>query len=95
MKTTIHLKVDPEIKIRAAALAERLGLSLSTVVNASLRSFVQTETFSVSASEPMTPYMENWIGEIENDIAADKNIIGPFQDAAAMDKALKKYLKKK
>lgn len=95
MKTTIHLKVDPQVKTKAASLAERLGLSLSTVVNASLRSFIQTETFSVSAVEPMTPYMESWIGEIEKDIAKNKNIIGPFKDTAAMDSFLKRHMKKK
>jgi len=78
MKTTMHIKVDKEIKEKSAKIAQRLGLSLSTVVNASLRNFVKTETFSVSTAEEMTPYMESWLAEIEEDKKTGKNISGPF-----------------
>jgi antitoxin component of RelBE/YafQ-DinJ toxin-antitoxin module len=84
MKTTMHLKVDKDIKDRSAKLAGRLGLSLSTVVNASLRNFVKTETFSVSAGETMTPYMESWLAEIEKDKRMGKNVSGPFRSIAEL-----------
>ena len=78
MKTTVHIKVDKDIKEKCAKIARNLGLSLSTIVNASLRNFIKTETFSVSTAEKMTPYMESWLAEIEEDIKAGKNISGPF-----------------
>ncbi len=79
MKTTMHIKVDKDIKEKSAKIAHQLGLSLSTIVNASLRNFIKTETFSVSNAEKMTPYMESWIAEVEKDIKAGKNISGPFE----------------
>ena len=78
MKTTLHIKVDKDIKHKSMKLANNLGLSLSTIVNASLRNFIKTETFSVSNGEQMTPYMESWLAEIEKDIKIEKNINGPF-----------------
>lgn len=90
MKTTMHIKVDKDIKEKSAKIAHNLGLSLSTVVNASLRNFIKTETFSVSTAEKMTPYMEGWIAEIEEDKKAGKNISGPFYTI----KELKAHLEK-
>ena len=54
------------------------NMSLSTIVNAFLRNFIKTETFSVSAAEEMTPYMESWVAEIEKDKMTGKNTNGPF-----------------
>ncbi len=90
MKTTMHIKVDKDIKDKSADLASRLGLSLSTIVNASLRNFIKTETFSVSAGEEMTPYMASWMAEIEKDKKASKNISGPFNSIAKLKTHLSK-----
>lgn len=90
MKTTMHIKVDKEIKDRSAKIAHSLGLSLSTIVNASLRNFIKTETFSVSNAEQMTPYMESWLAEVEEDIKAGKNLSGPFNSIAELNKHLTK-----
>lgn len=90
MKTTLHIKVDKDIKQKSTNLASRLGLSLSAVVNASLRNFIKTETFIVSDAEPMTPYMESWLGEIEKDIKAGKNISGQFDSVSELMKSLSK-----
>ena len=90
MKTTVHIKVDKDIKDKSTKLASRLGLSLSTIINASLRNFIKTETFSVSAGEAMTPYMESWIAEIEKDKSTKKNLSGPFNSIAALKAHLSK-----
>ena len=79
MKTTMHIKVDKDIKEKSAKIAHNLGLSLSTIVNASLRNFIKTETFSVSTAEKMTPYMESWLKEIEQDRKTGKNFSEPFE----------------
>jgi len=88
MKTTMHIKVDKDIKDKSADIAKSLGLSLSTIVNASLRNFVKTETFSVSAGEEITPYMASWIAEIEKDKKTSKNVSGPFSSIAELKKHL-------
>ena len=90
MKTTLHIKVDKDIKHRSSKLAGRLGLSLSAIVNASLRNFIKTETFSVSNGEQMTPYMESWLAEVEKDIKAGKNISGPFSSVEELRAHLSK-----
>ncbi len=79
MKTTLHIKVDKDIKTKSAKIAAKLGLPLSAIVNASLRNFIKTETFSVSTGEQMTPYMESWLAEIEEDRKTGKNFSGPFE----------------
>lgn len=90
MKTTMHIKVDKDIKEKSAKIAHNLGLSLSTVVNASLRNFIKTETFSVSNAEQMTPYMESWLAEVEKDIKAGKNMSKPYDSAEKLIKSLSK-----
>lgn len=90
MKTTMHIKVDKDIKEKSAKIAHQLGLSLSTIVNASLRNFIKTETFSVSNAEQMTPYMEGWLAEVEKDIKAGKNMSKPYDSAEELIKSLEK-----
>ena len=65
MTTTLHVTIDRETKQRAQRLAAELGLDLSTVVRAGLKHFVQTESFSVSKTRKMTPYLEKLIAEAE------------------------------
>jgi len=86
----MHIKIDQDIKNKSAKLASRLGLSLSTIVNASLRNFIKIETFSVSLGEEMTPYMESWLAEIEHDKKAGKNVNGPFDSIMALKAHLSK-----
>ncbi len=90
MKTTMHIKVDKDIKEKSAKIAHSLGLSLSTIVNASLRNFIRTETFSVSTAEHMTPYMESWLAEVGKDIKAGKNMSKPYDSAEELIKSLVK-----
>ena len=87
----MHIKVDKDIKAKSARLASHFGLSLSTIVNASLRNFIKTETFSVSNGEQMTPYMEGWLEEIERDKRVGKNISGPFSSIAKLKTHLAKW----
>lgn len=88
MKTTMHIKVDKDVKDRSQRLATRMGLSVSAIVNASLRNFVRTEVFSVSAGEEMTPFMEQWLAEIEKDKSTGRNISGPFHSIADLKRHL-------
>ncbi len=42
MKSVINIKTEKEVKENAQKIAKELGLSLSDVVNASLRNFIKT-----------------------------------------------------
>lgn len=84
MNTTLHVTIDKETKTEAARLAEEMGLNLSTIVKASLRTFVETKTFHVEKSYRMTPYLEKLIEEANKD--AKKGFVSPtFEN---MDDAL-------
>jgi addiction module RelB/DinJ family antitoxin len=49
--TSLHIKIEPDIKREAQKIAEELGLSLSVVTKALLKQFVRTKRLSVGASE--------------------------------------------
>jgi addiction module RelB/DinJ family antitoxin len=48
MKTTLHTKIDKDIKERAQSLANELGIPISTIINSQLREFVRSGTFQVA-----------------------------------------------
>jgi len=80
MKTQINLKIDPSVKVGAQKKARALGLSLSSVVNASLKQFSRTGELYLSTSNKMTPYLEKIIGEAKEEYK-NKNFHGPFDSA--------------
>lgn len=88
MNTTLHVTMDKQTKDAAAKLASDMGLDLSTVVKASLKTFVETGIFHVEKSFRMTPYLERIIARAEKDYKADRNIAGPFSTS----KEVQKYL---
>ena len=74
MKAIINLKTNKEVKKNAQKLAKELGLSLSDVINASLRNFIRTREVYFSAIPKMIPEFERFIGKAEKDIRAGKNL---------------------
>ncbi|HLP15698.1 MAG TPA: type II toxin-antitoxin system RelB/DinJ family antitoxin [Bacteroidota bacterium] len=92
MKTAlIHVKTDPEIKKEAQEVANLLGLSLSSILNAYLRQFIRTKTLHLSLRkdvEEYTPLYER-IADAEANFQKDNVIVFDHpSDAVA-------YLRKK
>ena|SRR3989344_5841472 len=54
---SVHIKIEPGIKIQAQKTAEELGLSLSAVMKALLKQFIRTKHLSVGAREEPSAYM--------------------------------------
>jgi len=77
MNTTLHVTIDKETKQRAQKLAKEIGLDISTIVKASLITFVQTESFYVEKTERMTPRLSAIITEAKNELKKGK-AHGPF-----------------
>ncbi len=77
MKTQTSIKIDPKTKKEATRLAEELGLSLSSVINASLKQFVRNRELVVADSLTPTPYLEKVLREAENDLRNGKTN-GPY-----------------
>lgn len=88
MKTVISIKTDKEVKENVQAIARELGITLSDVVNASLRNFIRTREVYFSAVPRMTPEFERLVGRIEKDIKEGKNLSPAFKSAKEMDKYL-------
>ncbi|TSC85747.1 MAG: Uncharacterized protein G01um10147_1091 [Microgenomates group bacterium Gr01-1014_7] len=51
----INIKTEPETKRQAQKVAQDLGLSLSSLLNAWLRHFIKTKTVTFSARNEETP----------------------------------------
>jgi len=81
MKTVIHIKADKEVKENAAKVAKELGLNLSDVINASLRTFIRTRTVIFTDTPQMTPELERHLEKVEEDIKHGRNLVGPFKSA--------------
>ena len=76
----INVKVNPDLKVSAQNLAEELGFSLSSLVNACLKQIVRSRSVSFSASEEPTEYMINALRESKSDIKAGR--VSPYFDDA-------------
>lgn len=55
--TSIHVKIEADIKNQAQKTAEELGLSLSAVMKALLKQFIRTQRLSVGLGEEPSEYM--------------------------------------
>ena len=78
MKTVINIKTEKEIKENAQKIAKDLGLSLSDVINASLRNFIKTREVHFSAVPRVTDEFEHLLGKIDKDIDSRKNLSPRF-----------------
>lgn len=89
----INIKTKPEIKLAAQELADELGLTLSALINGSLRRLIQTRvvTFTPRSEENPTPYMLKALKESEEDIKAGRVI--SFDNPQKMFSYLDKLIK--
>lgn len=72
MKTQVNLKIDATIKKNAQKRAKELGLSLSSVVNATLSQFARTGELELSSAPRITPFLENLVKEARSHYEAGK-----------------------
>jgi len=70
--TVVNFKVDAKIKKNAQALVERLGFSLSSVLNAYLRNLVRTRAveFSEDVRLEPTPWTKRMLKQADKDTKA-------------------------
>ena len=88
MKTAVlNIKIDPKVKNEAQKVADKLGFSLSAIVNASLKNLARSKTVSYSLLEP-SPMLEKAIREARADRARGKSV-GPFSTLPDFMKSLR------
>ena len=75
--TSLHIKIEPDIKKQAQKTADDLGLSLSAVMKALLKQFIRTKRLSVGARDiPEIPNarLRKSLQQSEEDINAERTI---------------------
>lgn len=87
-KTIINIKTEAEVKKNVQKLAEELGISLSDVINASLRNFLRTREVRFSLIPEMTPEFEKFLGAVDRDIRNRKNLSPALADKEAVNRYL-------
>lgn len=81
MKTLINIKADKAVKESAQKIARELGLSLSAVINASLKQFIRSREVYFSALPRMTPELEQLVYQAREDYRRGKNVSPVFSKA--------------
>lgn len=74
----INIRTDVRIKNKAQAVTEKLGLSLSAVINAYLRQLIRTKSISFSLNEEPTDYLLKTLRNSKKDIK--KGFVSPAFD---------------
>ena len=74
----INIRTDVRIKNKAQAVTEKLGLSLSAVINAYLRQLIRTKSISFSLNEEPTDYLLKTLINSKKDIK--KGFVSPAFD---------------
>lgn len=70
--TSLHIKIEEDIKRKAQNTASELGLSLSAVTKALLKQFIRTKHISVGISEIPNEYLRRSLKQSEEDIKAGR-----------------------
>ena len=91
-KTFLNVKVDKDLKARAQQLAKRLGLPLSTVVNAQLSQFVHDEEITFSTELRPTPYLKKILSQAAEDRVTGKNLSPAFENVDDLVEYLEKEI---
>jgi antitoxin component of RelBE/YafQ-DinJ toxin-antitoxin module len=79
-KTIINIKVNKSLKQDAQALADEIGVPLTTVITASLKEFVRSRSLTVSAFPRLKPEIERELGEAIADYKKGKNVSKTFSE---------------
>lgn len=69
--TAIYIRTQPEVKAKAQKIARNLGLSLSSLMDAWLRQFVET-TVRFNPDAKPSPYLIKSLKESKKDIKKGK-----------------------
>ena len=77
--TSLHIKIEPDIKKQAQKAADDLGLSLSAVMKSLLKQFIRTKRLSVEAGGIQRPEIPNartrqLLKQAEQDMKAGQGI---------------------
>lgn len=84
MKTQLVIKTDQEVKQTAQDIAGRLGLPLSTVINAYLKEFIRSEEVTFYLEPILRPVVGKLLRKASADYKKGKNVSPVFSDTNKM-----------
>ena len=80
-KTTINIKADSAVKIRAQKVARELGMPLSTIINAYLNQFVRTKTVYFFLPEgDIKSTVKRRLNRLSEETRIEKNVSPAFAE---------------
>lgn len=85
----MNVKLSKTLKKDAQALADEIGVPLSTVVVANLKEFVRSRSLTISALPRLKPGVEKKLGEAIADYHKGKDISPTLRSAEAVADHLK------
>ena len=89
MNTVISVRTDKDVKNAAQQIAQSIGISLSTMINAYLRQVIVTGRIELYAPEQMTPKLEGLIAQVESELKSGQ-VSKKFDNASDFLADLKK-----
>ncbi len=72
--TSLHIKIEPDVKEQAQKTASELGLSLSAVMKVLLKQFIRTKHLSVGLEEKPNARLIRSLKQSDDDIKAGRVI---------------------
>lgn len=88
MKTVTSVKIDKDTKEQASKLAASMGLSLSAVINATLKQFVTEQRISFSVEPELNEKNKKALRAALADVKKSSELVGPFSDVNSLKKSL-------
>jgi antitoxin component of RelBE/YafQ-DinJ toxin-antitoxin module len=88
-KTILNVKLNKTLKQDAQALADEIGVPLSTVVVANLKEFVRGRSLTLSALPRLRPEIEKELGEAIDDYRQGENVSPTFKGSKEVSNYLK------
>jgi len=89
MDTTLTIKTKKNILKEAKELAEEMGVTITSVINAFLRQFIRNRELTLVGEETLTREKIQFLEKISKDADEGKNVSGPFYDLESLFKHLK------
>lgn len=84
----ITVKIDADVKRQAQKLAQRLGLSLSSIVENKLKEVVSERRVIFEEEYLPNEKIAKELEKIEEDVKAGRNLNGPFNTFEELEKHL-------
>ncbi len=84
----VTVKIDADVKQQAQKLAQRLGLSLSSIVENKLREAVSERRVVFEEEYLPNEKIAKELDKIEEDVKAGRNLSGPFNTFEELERHL-------